>query len=249
MSLHPVLAVIPARGGSKGLPGKNIRPLAGLPLIAHSIRLAERCPEIDQCIISTDSEEIAAVARAYGAEVPFLRPAELAQDDTPMWIVLQHVLREMERRDNQRFEALLLLQPTAPCRLPEDVSRAMKMLDADPTAAGVVAVSVPNFNPRWVCVEESGGQMKRLVSESANYTRRQDVPPVYRINGLLYLWRRDHVVHSSAPRYFEEPHGMLVVPEIRSGDIDTAQDLAMMELLLREGLIQLPWLESGANAK
>jgi N-acylneuraminate cytidylyltransferase len=133
--------------------------------------------------------------------------------------------------------------------LPEDVSRAMEMLDADSAAAGVVAVSEPTFNPRWVCVEERGGFMKPLVPESTNYTRRQDVPPVYRINGLLYLWRRDHVAHSSTPRYFEEPYRMLVVPEIRAGDIDTAQDLAMMELLLREGLIQLPWLESGANAK
>ena len=249
MSLRPLLAVIPARGGSKGLPGKNTRPLAGLPLIAHSIRLAERCPEIDQCIVSTDSEEIAAVARTYGAEVPFLRPAELAQDDTPGWMVLQHALREMERRDNQRFESLLLLQPTSPCRLPEDVSHAMEMLDADPTAAGVVAVSEPHFNPRWVCVEEGGGYMKRLVPESTNYTRRQDVPTAYRINGLLYLWRRDHVAHSAAPRFFEELHRMLVVPEVRAGDIDTAQDLAMIELLLREGLLQLPWLESSTNAK
>ena len=153
------------------------------------------------------------------------------------------------RRGNQRFESLLLLQPTAPCRLPEDVSHAMEMLDADSAAVGVIGVSEPAFNPRWVCVEESGGHMKPLVPESANYTRRQDVPPVYRINGLLYLWRRDHVAHSSAPRYFEEPYRMLVLPEIRAGDIDTAEDLAMMELLLREGLIQLPWLESGANAK
>jgi CMP-N,N'-diacetyllegionaminic acid synthase len=249
LSLRPLLAVIPARGGSKGLPGKNLRPLAGLPLIAHSIRLAERCPEIDQCIVSTDSEEIASVARAYGAQVPFLRPAALAQDDTPIWAVLQHALDEMEQRGNQRFESLLLLQPTVPCRLPEDLSRAMQMLDADPAALGVVAVSEPAFNPRWVCVEGSGGHMKPLVAANTNYTRRQDVPPVYRINGLLYLWRRDHLVHSSAPRYFETPHAMLVVPEIRAGDIDTAQDLAMIELLLREGLIQLPWLEPAANAK
>ena len=249
MSLRPLLAVIPARGGSKGLPGKNLRLLAGLPLIAHSIRLAERCPEIDQCIVSTDSEEIAAVARAYGGMVPFLRPATLAQDDTPMWVVLQHALREMERLANKRFASLLLLQPTAPCRLPGDVSHAMEMLDADAAAVGVVGVSEPTFNPRWVCVEESAGYMRPLVPESANYARRQDVPPVYRINGLLYLWRRDHVAHSSAPRYFEERYRILVLPEIRAGDVDTAQDLAMMELLLREGLIQLPWLESGANAK
>ena len=93
-----MLAVIPARGGSKGLPGKNIRQFAGLPLIVHSIRMAELCREIDDCVVSTDSEEIAEVARKYGAKVPFLRPAELARDDTPMWPVLQHALHEMERQ-------------------------------------------------------------------------------------------------------------------------------------------------------
>jgi CMP-N,N'-diacetyllegionaminic acid synthase len=245
-----MLAVIPARSGSKGLPGKNLRTLSGLPLIAHSILLAKLCPEIDRCVVSTDSEQIAGVAHNYGAEVPFLRPSELAQDDTPMWVVLQHALREMEQRGNEKFNSLLLLQPTAPCRLPEDVRHATEMLDADPTAAGVVAVSEPQFNPRWVCIEESAaGHMKRLVPESTDYTHRQDVPAVYRINGLLYLWRRDHVVHSSAPRYFEVPHGMLVVPEIRAGDVDTAEDLTMIELLLREGLIHLPWLESSANTE
>ena len=166
-----------------------------------------------------------------------------------MWTVLQHALHEMERRNNGRFESLLLLQPTAPCRLSEDVSRAVEMLDADLTAVGVVAVSEPAFNPRWVCVEEKGGYMKPLVPESTYYARRQDVPVSYRINGLLYLWRRDHVVNSPASRHFEEPHCMLVVPEIRAGDIDTAHDLTVMELLLREGLIRLPWLGSSENSK
>lgn len=247
MSLRPLLAVIPARGGSKGLPGKNIIPLAGVPLIAHSIRLAALCPEIDRCIVSTNSEEIAAVARSHGADVPFIRPAELAQDDTPMWTVLQHALRETERRLNMQFGSLLLLQPTAPGRLPEDVSRAVEILNADPAAVGVVAVSEPPFNPRWVCVEERGGYIKRLIPEGTRYVRRQDVPAVYRINGLLYFWRRDYVLNEAAPQYEDALHCMLVVPEIRAGDVDTAYDLAMMELLIREGLIQLPWLASSGK--
>jgi len=244
MSVRPLLAIIPARGGSKGLPGKNIIPLAGLPLIAHSIRLAGLCPEIDRRIVSTDSEEISTVARAHGADVPFLRPAELARDDTPMWAVLRHALQEMEQRENTQFRSVLLLQPTAPCRLPEDVSSAVEMLDADPAAAGVVAVSEPPFNPRWACVEERDGYMQALVPEGSHYVRRQDVPPVYRINGLLYLWRRDHVLNSPGPGYYEAPHRMLVVPDVRSGDVDSAEDLAMIELLLRERLVQLPWLRS-----
>src|ERR1051326_8689313 len=92
MGILPVLAVIPARGSSKGLPRKNIVEFVGLPLIAHSIRLAKMCPEISECIISTDSEEIASIARAHGGEVPFLRPKELARDETPTWPVLQHAL-------------------------------------------------------------------------------------------------------------------------------------------------------------
>src|ERR1700756_3876530 len=99
MTIHPVLAVIPARGGSRGLPDKNIALLAGLPLISHSIRLSKLCAEIAKCVISTDSERIAAVARDYGGDVPFLRPAELAKDETPMWPVLRHALAEMELRD------------------------------------------------------------------------------------------------------------------------------------------------------
>jgi N-acylneuraminate cytidylyltransferase len=216
--------------------------LAGLPLIAHSILLSKLCLEIDRCIVSTDSEQIAAVAREYGADVPFLRPSELAEDDTPAWAVVQHAIREMEKLDGKHYASLLLLQPTAPCRLPQDVTRALDVLDGDSAAVGVVAVSEPEFNPRWVCVEERGGYMKQPFSGSESYTRRQDVPPVYRINGLLYLWRRNHILTAPEPRYNHQPHKMLLVPEVRAGDVDTAQDLAMIELLIREGLVQLPWL-------
>jgi CMP-N,N'-diacetyllegionaminic acid synthase len=243
-SAHPLLAVIPARGGSQGLPGKNIRPLAGLPLIAHTLRFAALCPEIDHCIVSTDSDEIANVARAHGGEAPFQRPAELAQADTPMWPVLQHALREMEARTGRRFASLLLLQPTTPARLPEDVKRALALLDADPNAAGVVAVSEPPFNPRYVCVEQRDAYMKPLVPAASALTRRQDVPPVYRINGLLYLWRRDHVLGSSEPKYYESPHRMLLVPDERAVDIDSACDFEMLEWLIRAGTVCLPWLPS-----
>ncbi len=240
--VRPVLAVIPARSGSKGLPGKNVRPFAGLPLIAHSIRLAKLCPEIDRCVVSTDSEEIAEIARAQGGDVPFLRPTELAQDDTPMWPVLQHCLREMERRGTTKFGSVLLLQPTSPGRIPQDVTLAIRMLEDDPAAVGVIAVSEPRFNPRWVCVEEVGGYMRRLVQSAAASVRRQDVPLVYRINGLLYLWRHDHVAGETTPSIGEMPHRMLIVPEERAIDIDEENGFKLAELLVREGIVQLPWL-------
>ncbi len=112
MSQHSTIAIIPARGGSKGLPGKNLRSLGGLPLIAHSIRFAHLCPEVERCIVSTDCEEIAKAARDAGGEVPFLRPPELAEDSTPMLPVLQHALRETELREGKRYELVILLQPT-----------------------------------------------------------------------------------------------------------------------------------------
>lgn len=244
MSVRPVLAVIPARGGSRGLPGKNILPLAGLPLIAHSIRLSKLCGEIAKCIVSTDSEEIAAVARDHGAEVPFLRPAALARDDTPMWPVLQHALGEMEARDGVRYGSVLLLSPASPGRLPEDVSDAIRMLDDDASAVGVVAASKPPFNPRWVCVDiAADGYMRQSFPDGSNYIRRQDVPEVYRINGALYLWRRDHVASCERPQYFEVPHRMLEIPESRAIDIDSEADMRLAELMLREGLVRLPWLD------
>jgi CMP-N,N'-diacetyllegionaminic acid synthase len=240
-----MLAVIPARGGSKGMPGKNIRPLAGLPLIGHSIRLAKLCREVTRCVVSTDSEEIAAVALECGGEVPFLRPAALAQDDTPMWPVLRHALGEMESLEGCRFGSVLLLAPTSPARLPEDVSEAVRLLEQDHGAVGVVAASEPRFNPRWVCINiAEDGYMRQSFPDGNAHARRQDVPAVYRINGALYLWGRDYVADSESPRYFEMPHRALEIPESRAIDIDSPLDFRLAELMLKDGMIRFPWLSS-----
>jgi N-acylneuraminate cytidylyltransferase len=243
MSIHPVLAIIPARGGSKGVPGKNIHPLAGLPLIAHSILLSKLCVEIARCVVSTDSEEIAATAREFGGEVPFLRPSELAGDNTPMWPVVKHALREMESREGCRFGSVLLLSPTSPSRLPEDISRSIQLLDEDRRLAGVVAASRPTFNPRWACIDiAKNGYLSQSFPDGNQYTRRQDVPETFRINGVLYLWRRAHVADADAPHYFTMPHRMLEIPEERVIDIDTPHDFRVAESLIRERVIRLPWL-------
>lgn len=241
VSLRPLLAVIPARGGSKGLPGKNIRPLAGLPLIAHSIRCAAACPEIDRAVVSTDSEEIAAVARAHGGDVPFRRPADLATDTAPMIAVVQHALREVERLENRRFEAVLLLDPTSPGRLPEDIARAFHLLAQTPEADGVVGVSRPEFNPLWVCVVEREGWMAPLIPDTPHYTRRQDVPPVYRVNATLYLWRRDFLLGVQSS-WRHGRHLMLEVPEKRAVHLDEAEEFERTDLLLRAGFLTFPWL-------
>ena len=247
MSLHSTIAIIPARGGSKGLPGKNVRLLAGLPLIAHSIRFARLCPEIERCIVSTDSEEIAKVARDAKGEVPFLRPPELAQDSTPMLPVLQHAIRQMELLEENRYELVILLQATSPFRLPEDVSRALQMMDQDSEAVGVVAVSTPSFNPRVVCVEEKDGYLEWAFARKM-YTRRQEAEPVYRINGMLYIWRRDYLMRCSPDQLYDAPHRVLMIPEERALDIDSLHDFQVGEALLQAGMLQLPWYEEAHSA-
>lgn len=234
------LAVIPARGGSKGLPGKNVRPLAGLPLIEHSLRLAALCPQIARTIVSTDSEEIAATARGAGGDVPFLRPEALARDETPMLPVLRHALEQLDP-DGSRYDLLLLLDPTSPGRLPEDVAEAHELLRATPTADGVVSVSEPSFNPIWHAVVEHDGFIEQLVPEGRRYGRRQDVPRVYRINAALYLFRVAFV-RRGADTWLDGRHVPLAIPDLRAFHIDAEDDLRLCELVLREGLVRLPWL-------
>lgn len=243
MTVGPVLGIIPARGGSKGLPGKNVKPLAGLPLIAHSVRFAALTPLLDRCIVSTDDATIAEVATAYGGEVPFRRPAHLAADDTPMIPVLRHGLQAMEAACGHAFAAVVLLDPTSPGRLPEDLASAMAMLAADPVAQGVIAVSPPAFNPRWTCVEEQGGFMAMAFPSQHPYTRRQDVPPVYRINATLYVWRRDFLLSPAADHWQAAPHRLLIIPDERAFHIDTPADFRLADLMLTHGLVSLPWLE------
>lgn len=217
-----------------------MRPLAGRPLIAHSIEVARRCPEVARTVVSTDSEEIADAARQLGADVPFLRPAELAQDETPMWPVIRHALAQLDP-DGSEHGTLLLLQPTSPARLPEDVAGAVRLLAERGDADGVVGVSEPSFNPLWTAVVERDGWIESLVSDGTRYGRRQDVPRVLRINGSLYLWRVPFVLGNADPASAR----MLgwEIPERRALDIDTAEDLELAELLIREGLVRLPWLD------
>src|SRR3989338_1589206 len=130
-----IIAIIPARGGSKGFPGKNIIPLGGKPLISHSIEVAKKSKLIERVIVTTDDEKIASIAREYGAEVPFIRPAELAQDDTPPDSVLKHTLQFLEEKEDLKPEIIVWLEPPCPFRTPEEIDRAVETLPNDPAAA------------------------------------------------------------------------------------------------------------------
>lgn len=203
------------------------------------------CPEIDRCIVSTDSEEIAAVGREHGGDLPFLRPAALARDDTPMAPVLAHAVQQVERQEGRRYETVVLLDPTSPGRLPEDVTAAIRILGTDPAAQGVIAVSRPTFNPFWVGVIETDGALAPAFDTSQAYTRRQDVPDFRRINGSLYVWRRDHIVEHTGP-WHQRRHLALEIPEARAFSIDDLYEFRVAELLLSSGLIEFPWLKREA---
>jgi len=233
------LALIPARGGSKGLPGKNMLPLAGLPLLEHSLRLAALCPTIDRAVVSTDSDTLAAAARAAGGEV-LKRPSELAQDETPMLPVLRHALDALDP-GGSRYDLLLLLDPTSPGRLPDDVADAHRLIGAAPEADGVVSVSEPSFNPIWHAVVDRDGYLEPLLPDASAYGRRQDVPRVLRINAALYLFRTAFL-RREAEAWQNGRHLLLEIPELRAFHIDSAEDLQLAELLLGSGMVALPWL-------
>jgi N-acylneuraminate cytidylyltransferase len=239
-----LLAVIPARDGSKGLPGKNLRSFVGLPLIAHSILFAKLCCRIDRVIVSTDSATIADVSRSYGAEVPFMRPTELARDDTPLWAVVRHALDEAEKSDGKQYERLLLLDPTSPAREPADIQGALDRLNRQPGADGVIGVSRPDFNPIWHCVVEREGWMTYLVDAGTRFSRRQDVPLVYRINGSLYIWQTDFLRREPRGWQGYGRHVIYEIPEFRAMSIDDIKEFERAELLVKSGFIKFPWFST-----
>lgn len=243
-SVGSCLAIIPARGGSKGLPGKNILPLAGLPLLVHSLRCAQIATRITRTIVSTDSEEIAAVARAAGGDVPFLRPSELATDHTPTMPVLVHALETLER-SGERYDSVLLLEPTSPGRLPDDIDRALELLGSDAEADGVVACSRPSFNPFYVGVVARERYITPAFPSGGAHTRRQDAPDFLRINGALFLWRSEFLRRTPSEWVTAGRHLPLEIPETRAFSIDDADELRLAELMLGSGLVRLPWLAQG----
>jgi N-acylneuraminate cytidylyltransferase len=241
-----VLAIVPARGGSKGLPGKNLRPLAGLPLIGHSLRAAALLPSVTRCIVSTDSAEIASVARSLGGDVPFLRPAELAADDTPMAPVLRHALGVVEAQDGP-YEYVVLLDPTSPAREPAEIESALSLLAVRPEWDGVVSVSAPTFHPLWVGVRPGpDGSIERYFADGTGVTRRQELDRYLRINGNFYVWRAAFVRRMDTSWLDEGVHGMVEIPESRAFAIDYLYEFQVLEALVAQGVVTLPWLTPSA---
>ena len=180
-----VIATICARGGSKGLPGKNLRPLGGQPLIVHTIGHALACRGIEGVFVSTDDARIAEVAQRAGAQVPYLRPAELATDKAPKLPAIEHLVAHLER-GGMNIDTVVDLQPTSPLRRPGDIEAALALRD---DADLVVSVTEPSHNPYYT-LAEADAQGWLQLSKPARFARRQDAPAVWGLNGSIYVWRR-----------------------------------------------------------
>jgi CMP-N-acetylneuraminic acid synthetase len=229
-----ILALICARGGSKGVHKKNIRSLGGKPLVGWSIDIAKRCGAIDRIVVSTDDDEIAEIASSLGAEVPFMRPSGLAQDHSPEWLVWQHALREMENIGGFRADYLVVLPPTSPFRSTDDISKSISLIHKD-VADIVISVTASGRNPYFNMVELDGSGFASLSkAQGKRITRRQDAPKVYDITTVLYAAKTPYV--KSASGVFDGKVQVVEIPEIRALDIDTELDLKFAEFLLKEGL-------------
>lgn len=223
-----VICTICARGGSTGVPGKNIRPLLGKPLIAWSIEQALACPFIDEVYVSSDSEAIADVARQFGATIPYMRPAEMATSSAPKVPVIRHLV-DFVAESGIDVTTVIDLDPTSPLRIQSDISGAYALLDAD---TDVVITGYPSDkNPYFNMVEEkASGRVGLVKTADPPVTSRQMAPSVWSMNASIYIWHRhtlDKGLWDGRTRLFE-------MPRERSIDIDSEFDFELVEKLMRE---------------
>ena len=225
-----VIAFIFARGGSKGLPGKNVRPLAGKPLIAWSIEHAQSVKRIERVIVSTDSQEIADVALQFGAEVPFMRPEELSRDASPEWLAWRHALNYLLEKEGTLPDVMVSIPATAPLRLPVDIENCLDEFgkgDADMVITVTDAHRSPYFN---MVKRNADGSVALVISPSTTLMRRQDAPSVYDMATVAYVLRPEFVMtHQSL---FDGKVRAMHVPLERAIDIDTLNDFKMAEFYL-----------------
>jgi CMP-N-acetylneuraminic acid synthetase len=229
MTRELVLALVPARGGSKGVPDKNVKPLAGHSLLHYTARAARESGVVDRIILSTDSPEIADAGRRAGLEVPFVRPATLAADDTPMVPVIVHALSELARQ-GWSPELVVLLQPTSPLRRPDHIRAAVKMLRDTGADSVVTVVEVPrHLSPDYVMRIEDG-RLRSFLPEGERVTRRQDARPAYSREGTVYAFRRS-TIEKSGGIYGEDCRPLVIDPS-DSLSIDSPADWDEAERLL-----------------
>lgn len=222
-----ILALIPARGGSKGIKDKNIIPLAGKPLIAYSIEAAKKSKYIDSIVVTTDSEKIAEVAKKYEARVPFLRPAELAADTSKTIDAVLHAVKTLTSM-GENYNTLVLLQPTQPLRTADDIDRAIELYYEN-GEDGLVSISSVDDSPLLIRSIGDDGKLINLLSQNST-CRRQDMPNYYKVNGCIYINKIEELDENTS---FNDNKVPFIMDKEHSIDIDELSDLWMAECYLK----------------
>ncbi len=232
-----ILGTICARGGSKGVPGKNIKMLNGKPLIAYTVEQALKWDKLDKLIVSTDDEEIAGVARQYGAEVPFIRPKELAADNTGKLEVIRHAVKYLEDR-GEVFDIVIDMDATAPLRKIEDLEGALNVFlqnDADNVYTVCEAHKNPYFNMVELDIDDKA-RLSKTCGEGQIFSR-QTAPKVYDMNASIYIYKKDFLLRTKT--IHSDNTMVYIMPQERSIDIDTPLDFKFVEFLLKEGVVDI----------
>ena len=223
-----ILAIIPARGGSKRLPHKNILKLKDKPLIAWSIESAKNSKYIDKLILSSDDKKIIDVAKKFGCEVPFVRPKELAQDETRSIDVVLHALKTLK----ESYDYVILLQPTSPLRTTQDIDEAIELC-FEKKATSIVGVCEMEHSPLWANTLDETMSMENFLDEQYNNSRSQDLPTFYRINGAFYMSKVESVLKNETFFVKENIFAFLMSQE-HSVDIDTKLNFVVAEAVLND---------------
>lgn len=229
--MFTVLAIIPARGGSKSIPNKNMASAGGNPLIQWTIATSLSAHMLERIIVTTDNREIAEFALKAGVEVPFLRPAKFAQDETPGIDPILHAIDWLAKHEDYHPDGVMMLQPTSPLRTALDIDNAIKLAithDAD----AVVSVTSVEHHPFWMKKLDTQGRMQDFLKIDKPIVRRQELPTLHALNGAIYLAKRP-ILLAHQTWYTKNTYAYVMPPE-RSLDIDTPWDLHLVDLILKD---------------
>jgi CMP-N-acetylneuraminic acid synthetase len=216
-----LLAIIPARGNSKRLPGKNLKNLLGRPLIAWSIDAALKSEYVDRIIVSTDDEEIAKISRRNGAETPFIRPKSLARDDSQSIDVVTHAIKMLKDSDDE-YDYVVLLQPTSPFRNSTHIDEAVKTL-IEKSASAIISTTKSDINPKWMNTIPESGDMTSFLDKKYQNIRSQDLPVYYQLNGAIYLSKVNNLIQENT--FFLKKNIFTYIMDRKSSiDIDDQYD-------------------------
>lgn len=227
-----IIAIIPARGGSKGLPGKNIKELCGKPLIAWSIEAGLASQYIDEVMVTTDSEEIAVIARNFGATVPFLRPADLSSDTATSFDVIKHSIEFYRGKLNKKFDLIVLLEPTSPLRDKDDIDRSIELLMSKKNAISIVGISkTESQNPAFLVKKDEENFLIGYENKFIKTLRRQDIKDVFFFDGSIYASKINELLEKKT--FYHEYTIGYEFPKWKSFEIDDIDDFVIVEALLK----------------